>query len=522
MANQFEIRDRQGRVVSTGFGGMGRQGGGSPYRDGGMGGGGMDSYEREELEGLREVVRNARDEARLVASVVEIRESDKHMLVSLGPGNAVDIHQIKGARVGDRVILNRNSMQALDVIKDDVPTGTIVTVERASDLTVEGTVLGTVRAFKAPPYKVQKGERVVVDASLQFVIGTLGMPPADFTYSPSVHVTWDDIGGQEDAKAALREAIELPLSHPDLFAAYGKKMSKGVLLSGPPGTGKTLIAKASATAIARAYASSDAGKKSAKAGKIPAGGFIYVKGPEMLASWIGKTEQAVRELFKAAREHKAAHGYPAVVFLDECDALLGGRDRGQHTTINATVVPQFLAEMDGLDDAAAMFILATNRPDMLDPAVVREGRVDRKVRVGRPTAADARAIFQIHLRNRPLLVDGQTLTHKDGEEHWLAVTHMAELAQARLYADDLVVRDYGNGAVIRARDFASGAMIAGAIEQAATLAVVADIAAGRKRAGGIGVAALEEAIDGAARGLRETDHREVMRELAERQGATAE
>lgn len=458
--------------------------GGRP-RFGGSGGGGSDR-ERE----LEDVLRKLKDEPRSVATVVEMR--GKNMLISLGPGNSIDVHAIKGAKVGARVLVNRNTMQALEVIENDgPPSGNIVTVERATKEIVEGTVLGMLKAFKAPTFAIEKGERVIVDASMAHVIGTLGKPEAAYAYTPKTSVSWDDIGGQEEAKAGLREAIELPISHPKLFAAYGMQPCKGVMLSGPPGTGKTLLAKAAATSIARAY------------GKDASTGFIYVKGPELLSTWIGRSEAGIRDLFAAARKHKDRTGYQAVVFMDECDALLGARDRGHNVTLNATIVPQFLAEMDGLDESAAIFILATNRPDMLDHAVVREGRVDRKIRVGRPTRDDTRLIFEIHLRNRPLAGSGH-----------------AEVATEALFSEGMVVRDYGGGNVLRLRDFVNGALIAASVKAASTAAILRDIETGHRKAGGIRPEDIVRALERSMAGIADTDHREVVRELAERERTT--
>ncbi len=447
--------------------------------------------ERQRLREAEELLRKQKEECRSVAVVCEVQGT--HMLVSLGQGNAIYINAIKGAKVGVRVLLNRNTLQATEIIPGsdtDAPTGSIVTVERANSLVVEASVLGMPRSFKAPAgIAIKKGERVVVDASMTFVIGSLGMPPSTYSFAPKISVSWDDIGGQEEAKDALREAIELPLSHPKLFAAYGKKPSKGVLLYGPPGSGKTLIGKAAATAIARAH-----GEESSQ-------GFAYVKGPELLNAYIGNSETAVRNLFSAARAFKAAHGYPMVVFMDECDALLGSRDRGVNVSLNATVVPAFLAEMDGLEDAGAMFILATNRPDMLDAAVVREGRIDRKVRVSRPTVSDARMIFGIHLRGRPISE--------------IDITELAAAGAEALYADSRVVRELGEGHSVRLRDFVSGAMIANIVEDASTAAVLRDIEAGRKKAAGIGKEDVLFAIDRAAGGLRDTDCRQVINDMME-------
>lgn len=429
-------------------------------------------------------------EPRTVATVVELMDNG-HMLVALGPGAPIDVEQLDGVRVGDRVFLDRQSVQPLQILRDETPTGTIITVERVHKHLVESLFLGQLRTFRSAAFPgLRVGERVVIDPSSTFVIGTMGMPPAKHARPPAISVSWDDIGGQDEAKEALREAIELPYAHPHLFKQYGKRASKGVMLWGPPGAGKTLISKASATALARAH------------GKAATDGFIYVKGPELINSFIGRSEENVRNLFAAAREHKTTHGYPALVFIDECDALLGARDRSAHTSLNATVVPQFLAEMDGLDDHAAMFILATNRPDMLDPAVVRDGRIDRRVKVTRPSRSDAAAIFKIHLRGRPL--------HRDTLEAVIA------RATDAMFADERVVRELGDGAEpVRLRDLASGALIAGVIERASTRAMRRDIQTSAKLASGIGADDVVWAIDAAQLVLRDTDVVEAIHELAE-------
>lgn len=449
---------------------------------------------REELAHYRSQIEDLKDEPLPTATVVEIRKRDDgshRMLIAIGPGNALDINWIEGASVGDRVRCNRQTMQAIDVLRDAVPTGTIVTAQRQNGGPgglVEAETLGMLRAFRADGFTIAKGERVIVDPSMTFVIGTLGMPPAAFSFSPKVSVSWDDVGGHAEAKAALREAIELPFSHKKLFAAYGKRPVRGVMLSGPSGCGKTLLAKAAATSIAKAH------------GKLAADGFVYVKGPELINPYIGKSEQAIRGLFEAARTHYAEHGYPAVIFLDECDALLGARDRGMNISINATTVPQFLAEMDGMDDHATMLILATNRPDMLDPAITREGRIDRRVKVGRPNLDDACAILEIHLRDRPM-----TCTMADA----------AMNCAIKIYDDARIVRELEPGRVLRLRDFVSGAMIAGIVEQASTAAMMRDIDGSISKASGISLDDLRWSVDRAAAALANVNHAEAIKEHLE-------
>ncbi len=196
---------------------------------------------------------------------------------------------------------------------------------------------------------------------------------------PNVH--WDDIGGLEDVKQELREVVEWPLKYRKLFAHMKVKIPKGILLYGPPGTGKTLLAKAVAT-------ESEAN-------------FISVKGPEFLSKWVGESERAVREVFRKARQ-----AAPAVIFIDEIDAVapMRGKDIGSHVT--ERVVSQILTEMDGLEELHNVTVIAaTNRPDILDPALLRPGRFDRLIYVPVPDKEARKEIFRIHLRGRPLSED---------------------------------------------------------------------------------------------------------------------
>ena len=196
---------------------------------------------------------------------------------------------------------------------------------------------------------------------------------------PNIH--WDDIGGLEQVKQELREVVEWPMKYRKLFAHMKVKIPKGILLYGPPGTGKTLLAKAVAT-------ESEAN-------------FISVKGPEFLSKWVGESEKAVREVFRKARQ-----AAPAVIFIDEIDAIapMRGRDIGSHVT--ERVVSQILTEMDGLEELHNVTVIAaTNRPDILDPALLRPGRFDRIVYVPIPDKDARKEIFKIHLRGRPLAED---------------------------------------------------------------------------------------------------------------------
>jgi len=190
--------------------------------------------------------------------------------------------------------------------------------------------------------------------------------------------TWDDVGGLEEAKQQLREVIEWPLKYPELYSHLNANPPNGILMHGPPGTGKTLLAKALAheTEI----------------------NFISVKGPEFLSKWVGESEKAVRETFRKARAAS-----PCIIFFDEIDAIAGLRGRNSSSQATEQVVSQLLTEMDGLEGLKDVILLAaTNRPDMLDPALLRSGRFGRHVEIPMPDKESRKAIFEIHLKNKPL------------------------------------------------------------------------------------------------------------------------
>jgi transitional endoplasmic reticulum ATPase len=200
-----------------------------------------------------------------------------------------------------------------------------------------------------------------------------------FTEIPDVR--WDDVGGLDEVKQALREAIEWPLKHAALFERAQTRPPKGILLTGPPGCGKTLLAKAVAS-------ESEAN-------------FISIKGPQLLSKWVGESEKGVREVFKKARQAS-----PCIVFLDEIDALAPARGAGGDSHVSERVVSQLLTELDGIEELRGVVVLAaTNRPDIVDPALLRPGRFDQQIELPRPDAAGRRAIFAVHTRGKPLAPD---------------------------------------------------------------------------------------------------------------------
>jgi len=306
----------------------------------------------------------------------------------------------------------------------------------------------------------EPGDRLMMDDKVTVALKNLGPDESKFSFQGTSTVSWTDIGGLELAKRTLVESIELPHQYPKLFKLYNKKQVKGVLLYGPPGCGKTMLGKATAASLAKSH-----GKDATSTG------FIYVKGPELLDKYVGNTEAKVRGLFARARKHQKKFGYPAVLFIDEADAVLGKRDGRPNMGIEATVVPQFLAEMDGLDETGPIVLLATNRPDSLDSAVTRDGRVDQKVQVTRPDKMGAVDIFKLNLSKVPL-TEG------------LSVEEAADFAASLMYDSKFqfynLFNTNGTKVQFTLAGLTNGAMIAGVVDKATMQAMQRDIDAARR------------------------------------------
>lgn len=342
---------------------------------------------------------------------------------------------ITGCKSGDTVLVHPMTGQIVQKIPAPM-LGDIHTISAVKKGMIELHLQNETRIISPGKFgDLKQGDKVLLDPYHKVVLhiverAKLGKPAA------IKKITWDDVGGHTEAKQLLREAIELPYKHPKVFQHYGKRAPKGMLFYGPPGCGKTLLGKAVASAI-------DAD-----------GAFISIKGPEILNEFVGVSERAVRDMFQRARNHKSATGKPAVIFVDEADSLL--TVRGKHGNyMGQTLIPAFLTEMDGLEDSSAMVILSTNRADTLDPAVIREGRIDHKIEIKRPSLREAKDIFSIHMNGTPIVHGAD----RDG-----LVTYAAE----RLY-------EPVNGRALPH----SGALIAGCVDKATTAAIRRDLATGR-------------------------------------------
>jgi proteasome-associated ATPase len=316
--------------------------------------------------------------------------------------------------------------------------------------------------------KLRAGDHVLMDPRSGLLIERLPRPEVEELVLEEVpDVTYDDVGGLDDQIEQIKDAVELPYLHSELFHEHQLQPPKGILLYGPPGCGKTLIAKAVANSLAGRVAekTGDSGARSY---------FLNIKGPELLNKYVGETERQIRLIFQRARE-KSEEGYPVIVFFDEMDSLFRTRGTGISSDIESTIVPQLLAEIDGVESLKNVIVIgASNREDLIDPAILRPGRLDVKIKIERPDETSARQIFGRYLTADLPLADEETAKHggPDG-----AVEVMIDAAVARMYLIDDANRflevTYQNGdkEILYFKDFSSGAMIENIVRRAKKLSI---------------------------------------------------
>ena len=398
--------------------------------------------------------------------------SGRKMKVSLHPsikGNAM--------RKGQEVVLNE-ALNVIEVKGFDVQ-GEVV---RLKDVLEGNRALVTLHfdeekvAELGDPLLAERlsaGDHLLYDPRSGYVVEKLPRSEAEELVLEEVpDVDYEHIGGLQHELEQVRDAVELPFLHPLLFLEYKLSAPKGVLLYGPPGCGKTLIAKAVANSIAK--------KLGHLTGKEVRSYFLHVKGPELLNKYVGESERQVREVFKKAKE-RAADGNPVIVFFDEMDALFRTRGTGISSDIESTIVPQFLSEIDGMERLRNVIVIgASNRQDLIDPAVLRAGRLDVKVKVGRPDAVAAKDIFSKYL-SIDLPFSEEDLKRHGGDAKAL-VEQMTDLTVGAMYASSeenkFIEVTYANGEkeVLYFKDFASGALIEGIVSRAKKFAVKRAIA----------------------------------------------
>ena len=299
-------------------------------------------------------------------------------------------------------------------------------------------------------------------------------------------ITYSDIGGLSPQIVQIRDAVELPYLHADLFREHQLKPPKGVLLYGPPGCGKTLIAKAVANSLAKQVAARSAQPAGDADGQAKEGKsyFLNIKGPELLNKYVGETERHIRLVFQRARE-KASEGMPVIVFFDEMDSIFRTRGSGVSSDVENTIVPQLLSEIDGVEGLENVIVIgASNREDMIDPAILRPGRLDVKIKIERPDAEAAKDIFSKYVLTELPLHPDDLAEHGSSRE--ATVDEMIQRVVERMYSETEENRflevTYANGdkEVLYFKDFNSGAMIENIVARAKKMAIKEFLETGQK------------------------------------------
>jgi proteasome-associated ATPase len=331
--------------------------------------------------------------------------------------------------------------------------------------------------------ELKAGDELRIDPSHRIALEKLAdRKAAKHVLDEAPKVTWEQIGGQQEAITAIRKAIEYPLLHASTFQQFKFSQPKGFLLYGPPGCGKTLIGQAAAASLAKLVSESQAASGDTRPA-ISGGAFLHVKGPEILNMWLGESERMVRDLFAQARARRQDGALP-FIFIDEAESILGTRRAMRSFNISNTLVPMFCSEMDGIESLRdIVIILASNRPDLIDPAVLRPGRIDRKIKVARPNRDASAEILKVYLSD-DLPLDSSLLAER-GAEQAKAMASIAQEVIERIFrkTDDnrlLSIRlRNGQQKVLYRGDLVSGAILASIVQRAKEKAIDRTIQTGR-------------------------------------------
>jgi proteasome-associated ATPase len=324
--------------------------------------------------------------------------------------------------------------------------------------------------------RLKTGDHILMDAKSGYLLERLPKSEVeDLALEEVPDIGYDDIGGLITQIEAIKDAVELPYLYADYYKEHKLTPPKGVLLYGPPGCGKTMIAKAVANNLAE--------KISEKRGEKIKGYFLNIKGPELLNKYVGETERKIREIFQKAKE-KAADDVPVVVFFDEMDALFRTRGTGISSDVETTIVPQLLAEIDGVEGLRNVIVIgASNRQDLIDPAILRPGRLDVKIKIERPDRDAAGDIFAKYLTRDLPIAESEIRRHNDSQgaiDAMIAVTveKMYSLSEENRFLE--VTYASGDKEVLYFKDFSSGAMIESIVRRGKKMALKRHIAGGAK------------------------------------------
>lgn len=401
---------------------------------------------------------------------VDVLTSGRKIRVTAHP--SVDVEHLQ---LGAEVMLN----DALNIVfdRESDTTGEVVSLKEVLEDGVRAIVV--VRgddervcelATAIRGMHLRSGDLLRLDPSSNLLLEKLDQPEVEHLLLQEIpNISYSDIGGLDSQIEQIADAVELPFLHADLFAEHRLPAPKGILLYGPPGCGKTLIAKAVANSLARKVAARTGDDKGRSY-------FINIKGPELLNKYVGETERQIRLIFERARE-KSEEGWPVIIFFDEMDSMFRTRGTGISSDMESTIVPQLLAEIDGVEGLRNVIVIgATNREDLIDPAILRPGRLDVKIKIERPDADAARQIFSRYLTSE-LPISQFDIDKLGNGDLPQAVRAMVDQAVTEMYATSdnnrFLEVTYQNGEkeIMYFKDFSSGAMIENIVRRAKKLAI---------------------------------------------------
>ena len=420
---------------------------------------------------------------------VDVQASGRKMRVHVAP--SVDLNELVA---GSEVVLNESLNVVL--VRGPESSGETVTLKEVLEGGRRALVVGRADEERVAEIAevlqqvaLRSGDVLLMDPRSGLLLERLPRPEVEELVLEEVpDIDYADIGGLDEQIEQITDAVELPFLHQDLFREYRLPAPKGILLYGPPGCGKTLIAKAVAASLAK--------KVTEATGREARSYFLNIKGPELLNKYVGETERHIRLVFQRARE-KAEDGTPVIVFFDEMESLFRTRGTGISSDMESTIVPQLLAEIDGVETLRNVIVIgASNREDLIDPAILRPGRLDVKIKINRPDAEAAGQIFGRYLTS-DLPIDADEVETLGGGDPEKAVRLMIEQTVEEMYrtdtANEFLEVTYQNGdkELMYFKDFSSGAMIENIVRRAKKLAIKRQLAGGD---GGIRTADLVESV----------------------------
>ncbi|MBC8195434.1 MAG: proteasome ATPase [Acidimicrobiia bacterium] len=441
---------------------------------------------RERIAILREEVEKLTQPPAAYGTVVGLNEDGSVDVHSGGRKMRVGVHPdlAQALNPGQEVVLNESMSVVLS--RSGESTGEVVTVKELLGDGVRALVVGRADEERVVELSstvqegpLRSGDSALLDPRAGLILERLPRPEVqDLVLEEVPNVTYEHVGGLAQQIEMIVDAVELPFLHRAMFADYDLPAPKGILLYGPPGCGKTLIAKAVANSLANKVADVS-GDRDARSF------FLNIKGPELLNKYVGETERQIRLVFQRARE-KSEQGWPVIVFFDEMESLFRTRGTGISSDIESTIVPQLLAEIDGVEALRNVIVIgASNREDLIDPAILRPGRLDVKIKIERPDEMAASQIFSRYLLAE-LPLDAELVESVGGGDREKAVRAMIDEAVSAMYSDDErnrfleVTYQNGDQEVLYFRDFASGAMIENIVRRAKKLAIKRELAGGHR------------------------------------------